>query len=547
MGQELKGHCSDVRLGHQSGARNLGMRGLLAAAIALALLLSPVLAAPVLAALIADPGGPYSGVVDEKIQFDGSQSAGDDDIDKYEWDFGDGKDGKGVSPKHAYKAAGVYTVRLTVTDDDGNTSWAETTATIVDEVPLVVFITQPSPNSTVSGITPVVATTSDDQLVSNVQFRVDGVSIGSASGPPWSVDWDTTTATNDNHTLTAIATDSLGRTSQASIPVNVSNTPVSFVSITSPLDGSVVQGRVSITASASSDISFVQFTVDGRWIGTDFFGFNGWSTNWSTSAETDGDHTVSAIAHDRQGRTSTDSVKVTVQNTPPTTTTTTTTSTTTTTLPTTTTSTTTTTLPTTTTSTTTVSTTTSTTTPITSTTAPPPSTTVTIDATTSTLEVLGQRLDATTRARGVSAASFEVTPLTGTPGDEITLVFELDATAPGFTTVLFLLDGDPLGTPAQVTTGTEMTFTRVLPDDLVVGSHRIELVTDEDPPRVLASRTVGVAASATGQAVLPPPITPVPSQQNASLLPALGVLFLAAISAVTWRNRHRWIPRRTRT
>ncbi|MEE9121782.1 MAG: PKD domain-containing protein, partial [Syntrophobacteria bacterium] len=39
----------------------------------------------------------------------------------YHWTFGDGKDANGVTPSHTYAADGSYTVRLTVTDDDGAT------------------------------------------------------------------------------------------------------------------------------------------------------------------------------------------------------------------------------------------------------------------------------------------------------------------------------------------------------------------------------------------------------------------------------------------
>ncbi|MHA2062347.1 MAG: PKD domain-containing protein, partial [Candidatus Sifarchaeia archaeon] len=48
----------------------------------------------------------------------------------YDWDFGDGNTGTGISPTHSYSAAGTFTVFLTVTDNDDATDTALTTATI---------------------------------------------------------------------------------------------------------------------------------------------------------------------------------------------------------------------------------------------------------------------------------------------------------------------------------------------------------------------------------------------------------------------------------
>ena len=84
---------------------------------------------------VVDPGGPYSGVAGEPVQFDGSGSLDPDGtIISYDWDFGDGNTGTGISTTHIYAAVGIYTVTLTVTDDDGATDTATTTATIADLV-----------------------------------------------------------------------------------------------------------------------------------------------------------------------------------------------------------------------------------------------------------------------------------------------------------------------------------------------------------------------------------------------------------------------------
>lgn len=81
---------------------------------------------------IANPNGPYDAVVGETITFDGTGSTDDGEIVQYDWVFGDGTSAPdaGPTPEHTYDEAGTYPVVLTVTDNDGNTDAASTTATI---------------------------------------------------------------------------------------------------------------------------------------------------------------------------------------------------------------------------------------------------------------------------------------------------------------------------------------------------------------------------------------------------------------------------------
>ncbi|MFC2011032.1 DUF4349 domain-containing protein [Chloroflexota bacterium] len=58
----------------------------------------------------------------ERVQFTIRQIAGGFAPYSYEWDFGDGDISTDENPTHSYKADGYYTVSLTVTDDQGNTS-----------------------------------------------------------------------------------------------------------------------------------------------------------------------------------------------------------------------------------------------------------------------------------------------------------------------------------------------------------------------------------------------------------------------------------------
>ncbi len=80
---------------------------------------------------VAVVNGPYTGIEGTAVSF---SSAGSNDPDgtiaSYSWDFGDGGSSTSANPDYTYAADGIYTVSLTVTDNDGATNTSQTTATI---------------------------------------------------------------------------------------------------------------------------------------------------------------------------------------------------------------------------------------------------------------------------------------------------------------------------------------------------------------------------------------------------------------------------------
>ena len=86
--------------------------------------------------LICDAGGPYSGEVNQDIQFTGFASGG---LTPYTWawDFGDGATAAVQNPTHAYTTAGTYTATLTVTDAADTTVTDTATVTILAPQPVL--------------------------------------------------------------------------------------------------------------------------------------------------------------------------------------------------------------------------------------------------------------------------------------------------------------------------------------------------------------------------------------------------------------------------
>jgi hypothetical protein len=108
-----------------------------------------------------------------------------------------------------------------------STNWPRLSVTYTQDISgPAVSISAPANNATVSGATVAVSATASDAVgVAGVQFKLDGANLGAEdTSSPYSSNWNSTTATNGAHTLTAVARDWAGNlTTSSSIAVTVSN------------------------------------------------------------------------------------------------------------------------------------------------------------------------------------------------------------------------------------------------------------------------------------------------------------------------------------
>jgi hypothetical protein len=126
-------------------------------------------------------------------------------------------------------AAGTYHYRVRAVDKAGNVGPSSNEVQNVvagDSTAPTVAITTPGNGSRLSDSLLVTATAADDVGVDGVQFKLDGQDLGAPdTAPPYQVSWDTTTARDGQHSLTAVARDASGnQTTSAVVGVDVRNT-----------------------------------------------------------------------------------------------------------------------------------------------------------------------------------------------------------------------------------------------------------------------------------------------------------------------------------
>jgi hypothetical protein len=130
---------------------------------------------------------------------------------------------------------GSHTLQAKATDASGNVGTsALITVTVADQTAPAVSVTAPASGSTVKGTASVTATASDNTGgagVAKVEFYVDGTLKSTDSSSPYSYSWDTATASNASHSLTAKAYDNASPANSATstaVSVTVDNSAPSI-------------------------------------------------------------------------------------------------------------------------------------------------------------------------------------------------------------------------------------------------------------------------------------------------------------------------------
>ena len=127
------------------------------------------------------------------VAFSGTGVDNDGSIVSYAWDFGDSTTGTGAAVSKTYAAAGTYTVKLTVTDDDGATGSTTTEVTVA-----------PIPNQ---APTAQIAAPVTDGLTVSVDGSASSDPDGTVAGYAWDFgDGGTANTATATHTYAAAGT-----------------------------------------------------------------------------------------------------------------------------------------------------------------------------------------------------------------------------------------------------------------------------------------------------------------------------------------------------
>ncbi|WP_224249930.1 Ig-like domain-containing protein [Hyalangium gracile] len=221
-------------------------------------------------------------------------------------------------------ANGFWTLSARAYDPAGNEGVSSYVSVSFDNdlTPPTVTLTSPASGAVLAGNATLSATASDNIAVTHVEFYDGATLLETVTSWPYNYTWNTKTAANGAHVLTAKAYDAAGQsTTSAGVNVTVSNDDVApTVAFTAPSAGTTLAGTVILSATATDNVAVtrVEFFDGDTRLGTDTS--SPYSYSWSTVSSSNGAHTLTAKAFDAKGNVGTAQVTVMLDNdfTPPT-------------------------------------------------------------------------------------------------------------------------------------------------------------------------------------------------------------------------------------
>lgn len=210
---------------------------------------------------------PTSGVAPVIVSFSGlSSHDSDGTIVNYAWEFGDGGVATGALVNHLYENPGAYTVKLTVTDNQGAAN-TKTQSILIqqDTVAPQLTIHSPVPNSTIENQGVVISGEANERLsLTTAQLNGEGLFSLILSADKMSFSGTINTTVTGPRTLQIKAKDLAGNETTINVPFNyqVALPPLAKLTLKSPSSGTAPYMAL-FDATESSDPSHGPLTY--RW------------------------------------------------------------------------------------------------------------------------------------------------------------------------------------------------------------------------------------------------------------------------------------------
>ena len=179
--------------------------------------------------------------------------------------------------------------------------------------PPTISITNPTESATIVGA---ITITANATGISQVDFYIDEVLIGSDTASPYEIDWDSTSVSDGERTITATAIDAASQSRSDSINVivdNVNDAPIANAGEDQILIDIDENGSEVVTLNGSNSYDSDGTIISYEWKkGDTVIAISASTTDTALIGETDYTLTVT----DDDGATSTDIVKITVEKAP---------------------------------------------------------------------------------------------------------------------------------------------------------------------------------------------------------------------------------------